>query len=60
MKKLDNDSSRKKILLRIDSELYNQLIKQSTSQDKSTTLLINEILWRNINNYERCNKRNDK
>ena len=44
MRRLDNDPSRKQILLRLDSNIYNEIRSLSNKEDKSITLKINELL----------------
>ena len=44
MKKLEDDSSRKKLLLRIENELYKKLKEIARNENKSLTLVINEMI----------------
>lgn len=44
MKKLEDDSSRKKLLLRIENELYKKLKEIAKNENKSLTLVINEMI----------------
>ena len=48
---LANDKTRKQILLRIDNDLYKHIKEVSEAEDKSITLVINEILRFALNKY---------
>ena len=50
MRRLDNDPTRKQILLRLDSNIYNEIRSLSNKEDKSITFKINELLESSLNN----------
>ncbi len=49
MMQLDDDASRKKILLRIENKTYDYCFKKAINENKSVTLVINELLEKAIN-----------
>lgn len=49
MNKLSEDTSRRKILLRIENEIYDYCYRKAIEEDKSITLVINELLDSAIN-----------
>lgn len=48
---LKNDKTRKQMLLRIDNDLYKCIKELSEEEDKSITLVINEILRFALDKY---------
>ncbi len=49
MNKLSEDTTRRKILLRIENETYDYCYRKAVKEDKSITLVINELLDSAIN-----------
>lgn len=49
MNKLSEDTTRRKILLRIENEIYDYCYRKATKEDKSITLVINQLLDSAIN-----------
>ena len=45
---LENDPSRKKLLLRINNEIYESITWKAKEQNKSITYVINELLMMGI------------
>lgn len=45
---LENDPSRKKLLLRINNEIYESIAWKAKEQNKSITYVINELLMMGI------------
>lgn len=48
---LTNDKTRKQMLLRIDNDLYKCIKELSEEEDKSITLVINEVLRLALDKY---------
>ncbi len=49
MNKLSEDTTRRKILLRIENEIYDYCYRKAVKEDKSITLVINQLLDSAIN-----------
>ncbi len=48
MRRLEDNPTRRQILLRIDEDIYERISQMSLAQDKSKTLVINELLKKEI------------
>lgn len=48
MRRLEDNPTRRQILLRIDEDIYERISQMSLAQNKSKTLVINELLKQQI------------